>query len=415
MRYGLVGYLILLGSATTSASTITVISSSGGSNDGTGCTLRDAITAANTDASFGECPAGNGDDVIDITAAGPITFDDASDSNYETALPLLQSNIALLGHGVVLRRDPALGTCAPDGVNDPGEFRLMRIDFTTISVSLDNLQISGFCADDAYAIGGAIQNYGTLTITNSILINNTAHDNGGAIFNDGTLNLTGTLLQGNHATGEGGALMDYLNSSSTIAQSAFVQNIAYPPGGSNSAGGAIEQEGAGAVSITNSTFSANQASLGAAIDDYQGTVHISFATFADQIVGLAGQAVLRSFQADLTLTSVLMGNVSNGVSCSADSGTFVALGANLSVDGSCPGFTLANTDPLLLPPAAENGTTPTYALDVGSPAVDAATNCLDANGQTVSMDQRGQTRPVYNGCDLGAYELQDRIFKDGFE
>ena len=63
------------------------------------------------------------------------------------------------------------------------------------------------------------------------------------------------------------------------------------------------------------------------------------------------------------------------------------------------------------------GATPTMALQVGSPAIDAggSVGCL-------ATDQRGVVRPIDGDddgtatCDIGAFEFQPMvIFADGFE
>src|SRR5437660_8133824 len=46
-------------------------------NTGTNCSLREAIVAANTDAAFGGCTAGSGDDIITFTVTGTITLSGA--------------------------------------------------------------------------------------------------------------------------------------------------------------------------------------------------------------------------------------------------------------------------------------------------------------------------------------------------
>jgi predicted outer membrane repeat protein len=53
--------------------------------------------------------------------------------------------------------------------------------------------------------GGAIVNYGTLTVTNCTLTGNTATNLGGAIFNAGTLTLTHSTVTSNRA-GDGGGI-----------------------------------------------------------------------------------------------------------------------------------------------------------------------------------------------------------------
>ena len=62
-------------------------------------------------------------------------------------------------------------------------------------------------------------------------------------------------------------------------------------------------------------------------------------------------------------------------------------------------------DPKLGPLALNApGSTKTYALLAGSPAIDAG-SCTDAQGRPVTEDQRGVTRPQGATCDMGAYEF----------
>ena len=71
-----------------------------------------------------------------------------------------------------------------------------------------------------------------------------------------------------------------------------------------------------------------------------------------------------------------------------------------------PGTTFA--DAALQPLADNGGLTQTMALPVGSPAVNAG-----ATSGAPAMDQRGVAR--LGAVDIGAYELNDRIFANGFE
>ena len=66
---------------------------------------------------------------------------------------------------------------------------------------------------------------------------------------------------------------------------------------------------------------------------------------------------------------------------------------------------------LNLGPLADNGgPTMTHALGAGSVAIDQIpeADCVDANGQPLTTDQRGEPRPEPGGtkCDVGAVELQ---------
>jgi hypothetical protein len=64
---------------------------------------------------------------------------------------------------------------------------------------------------------------------------------------------------------------------------------------------------------------------------------------------------------------------------------------------------------LNLGPLADNGgPTMTHALLPGSVAIDKIPSemCVDAEGEPLTTDQRGFTRPVGDGCDVGAFEVQ---------
>jgi hypothetical protein len=50
----------------------------------------------------------------------------------------------------------------------------------------------------------------------------------------------------------------------------------------------------------------------------------------------------------------------------------------------------------------------------GSPALEVGT-CIDELGAPLDTDQRGVARPQGVACDLGAFELEDLIFVDGFD
>lgn len=103
------------------------------------------------------------------------------------------------------------------------------------------------------------------------------------------------------------------------------------------------------------------------------------------------------------VTNNIGGNCSVG-----SSGSITSSGHNLSSDTSCdltgPGD-LQWIDPLLGPLGDYGGPTLTHALSLGSPAIDAASDCP-------TTDQRGVARPVDGNsdslavCDIGAYEYE---------
>jgi uncharacterized repeat protein (TIGR01451 family) len=78
---------------------------------------------------------------------------------------------------------------------------------------------------------------------------------------------------------------------------------------------------------------------------------------------------------------------------------------------SAGGYTLSGVtdhnitgpDPNLGPLMDNGGSTPTHALQPGSPAIDVG-SCTDLAGDPIASDQRGIPRPQGVRCDIGAYE-----------
>ena len=201
--------------------------------------------------------------------------------------------------------------------------------------------------------GGAIHNhYSTLTLTDSTLSGNSARRLGGGIYNfSGTLNLTNSTISGNSATGDGGGI--------------FNNDI-------------------GTLTLASSTISGNSASTGGGIAN----------------IGTA----------DLISTIIAGNGVSSGPDCH---GSPKSLGYNLLGTSDGCSFTpttddLVNVDPNLGPLTDNGGPTETHALSPGSPAIDAITlaDCVDTEGNPVTTDQRGVSRPQGPACDIGAYELE---------
>jgi hypothetical protein len=102
------------------------------------------------------------------------------------------------------------------------------------------------------AAGGGIFNLGTLTITNTILTNNTvdtANSGGGGVWSNGMLIITQSTFTSNHANnGQGGGLLNY--GTARISTSTFANNTAYS-GGTSRGGGGLRISGTG--SLTNTT------------------------------------------------------------------------------------------------------------------------------------------------------------------
>ena len=299
--------------------------------------------------------------------------------------------------------------------------------------------------------GGGIYNQGTLTVANSVFFGNSISGSGSAIANDqGALTVSGSRFTGNTAKNDGGAIFSSLGTLA-IADSAFDNNNASRGGGVACSGGTMTVSGSvylsntahgwsgsadgGAIyntcnlTVTNSTFSVNTASLGGAIltdNDVDPTVvtnstfHgntaptgggiynagqliVTNSTFSDNNSTDAG-AIRNGLGGVLSLRNSILANTVGGVDCSASDAAPLAENINnlIETNGadlqSC-GTPLLAADPLLGPLQHNGSFTQTMALLPGSPAIDAgdAASCP-------ATDQRGVSRPQGSGCDIGAYE-----------
>ena len=126
------------------AATINVTTTSGGTG-GPDCTLRDAITSANTDTATGGCPAGSGADIINLAAGGTYTL--TTEDNDEplgdgpNGLPPVTSQITINGNGATIQRDPSYACPVDDGSSD---FRIFHVD-NPGDLTLNDLTVSNGC------------------------------------------------------------------------------------------------------------------------------------------------------------------------------------------------------------------------------------------------------------------------------
>jgi predicted outer membrane repeat protein len=261
------------------AATINVDSSL---DNNAGCTLRNAVTAANDDLATGGCPAGSGDDVIDLSANSGSTITLAQGEGLGEISTV--SNISIVGAGVTI-----------DGDDSSRIFLLPA--FMSDSVNIGNVTLSGGAADN----GGAIYmgNGLTLEIHDSTLRDNSASgaSGGGAIAAVGTLVLGGSTLFNNTATAGGGAVYGFSGSDIRMVNTTISGNSANQGGGLSSGGASLD--------LVHSTITGNTAPEGGA---------------------------LRSVNSTVTLTNSILANSAGDADCSASITTFVPSGVNLLED-----------------------------------------------------------------------------------
>jgi hypothetical protein len=363
----LVTAMALMSAAAARAATITVDTTSDPSMPGQ-CGLRDAINAANGQASVDGCAAGSSKDdaiVFQTGLTGTIGIGSTG------TLPAIVN-----GETLTIQGPAASPGITIDG---GGSVQLIQVQ-TGATLNLQFLTLAHGSVTGLFpSQGGAILNNGTLNVTNSTFSANQAiggslggggDGEGGAILNNGTLNVTNSTFFANHATG-GKAPRD--------------------PVVGHGEGGAIYNQGT--LSVTDSTFSANQATGSAP----------------------AGGGINNN-GATVTLKGTILAASSPG-NCGGSAVTDA--GYNISDDSTC-GFSATgsamngvNVDPKLAPLADNGGPTMTFALESGSPAIDAVplADCTDQASPTpnpIITDQRGFGRPDPGdspaACDIGAYE-----------
>jgi CSLREA domain-containing protein len=291
------------------------------------------------------------------------------------------------------------------------------------------VQLVGFINNRADAgfsgQGGAIANYGRLTVNNSLFEGNNANGDeglfgrGGAIFNLGSAVVRDATFRGNTASdddsdyGQGGAL--YNEGATDITRSVFINNDAGEPlyGGG---GAAIANRLNGVLRLTNSTISGNPGiavngvvsnginSSGGSSQDFRAKanlIHVTIAGNGGLGLSSVGNLVIRN--------SLIAGNSLAGMPANCtSSGWYSMRGLLLGTDqGNCvadvPVDDALTWNKVLHPLADNGGATLTHALRRGSPAIDVPVFCSVYDQRRVSRPRDGDGDGSAQ-CDLGAYE-----------
>ncbi len=401
--------LLALAAGQVRAATITV------DPGGSGCTLDDAIVAANTDTATGSCPAG-------AAGADTISFANANgtyllDTNYGVPLPTINSAITIQGNGNTT-------------LDAEGMFRVLTVDLGG-SLGIANATITGGSAGTDG--GGIYVAGGTLSLTSATISGNTASDRGGGIYaGSSTVSLTSTTISGNSAYDRGGGI--YARSSmlsltrTTISgntTSGLGGGIAAFSGGSlsltsatisgNSANGGGGVWASASTSVQNATISGNSAGNRAGgIYICCNTLVLTHATITGNSATFGAGGVVGVSSALINSQSSIIAGQAAGADCGVDGNSSIASnGYNIESATSC-GFSMASDQQNVSPAALDldplmlnaPGTTETHALGAGSAALDQIPPGMNGCGTSITTDQRGVTRPQGTNCDVGAYELE---------
>ena len=236
-----------------------------------GCTLADAIAAANTDAAVGGCQAGDGADVITLSA----------DITLEAELPRINTEITVEGGDYSIS-----GALA---------YRIFYVEASgTLTIKQLTLVDGRSGPENAPGLwsgkGGAIYNEGKLNITDSAFSRNAA-GMGGAISNRGVTSVYGSTFVENSAYAGSGAIENLAGAKLNVRESQFLNNDGH-------AGGAIAN--LGSLLLTDSLLELNRADYGGAIHSIgvsiiQGSnMTFNFAEAGGAIVNSGEQTIVES-------------------------------------------------------------------------------------------------------------------------
>ncbi|MBC8447965.1 MAG: right-handed parallel beta-helix repeat-containing protein [Chloroflexi bacterium] len=336
--------------AASTDSVITVTTTADEFGSGAGCSLREAIQAANTDTAFGGCPAGSGADTITLPA-GTYTLTIAGateDANATGDLDIL-SDLTINGDDT----DTTI-------IDAQGLDRVLHVH-SGQTVSVNNVTMTEGQAPSPDDGGGIENSGGTVTLNNSTIISNTAAWCGGGIYNKGTVTLNNSTISSNHANGGGGGIHNYPGSTVTLNNSTISNNSADWRGGgiwvtlrgdvtiTNSTisdnstggnGGGIENSD-GTLTLNNSTVSNNSAERnGGGIYNEKGTVTLDHSTVISNSAEGSGGGIHNYTSCRLTLTSSSVSNNSaEGSGGGIYSYDFCSVGvSNSSVSNNSAGY-----------------------------------------------------------------------------
>jgi CSLREA domain-containing protein len=305
--------------------------------------------------------------------------------------------------------------------------------------------------------GGALANFGMLTMHDCAFTENFA-ENGGGIHNNyiATLDISNSTVAGNYVSGAGAGVESAgpMTMVDTTVRDNVIQGSQLPNGGgifvifstatinrstisNNSAtfGGGIYAQ-SGTLHLINSTISGNYSYVsGGGIAVNGGIVGLYNVTIAGNVANsdasgtgdFGGGVYNNGGGGSLTFrNSILTGNLHlNQMGAPSNDecfGLFASAGNNIvtvPIGGVCQiTGSYATVDASLGPLQNNGGPTQTHALTSGSLAIDAGNNldgCTDNVGDILTTDQRGVQRPFGPACDIGAVEAGDGIFRSGFE
>jgi len=327
---------------------------------GTSCSLREAVTAANTKQATGGCPAGAGGTVTNTIQLAPGTYTltrvGVDDTNVNGDLDLIAS-------GTVIAPTGAVGQTTIDGNGAVTGDRVVEVRPGVLGAVISGVNIR----------------------------NGRSIVDGGGVFTAGELYLRNVSVTGNFANFRGGGI-HYTNAAlGDIVNSTVSGNQA------NESGGGIRSSGNFYPELNNVTVTQNTADLGA--------------------VGTGGGGLSGNPGAFQMANTIVAGNTDTSGGDAPDcSMVGVSLGYNLIGNAAGCGFPATTGDkvgtvgapiaPGLGPLANNGGRTLSHAPIFGSATLNSGNpGAVGSSPFCPASDQRGITRPLGGRCDIGSVEI----------
>ncbi|MCI5166055.1 MAG: hypothetical protein D3903_08135, partial [Candidatus Electrothrix sp. GM3_4] len=238
------------------------------------CTLADAITAANSDAPSGGCPAGRqGMDIIVLK----------TDITLDVELPEIISPITIEGEGYTI-----------DG--NQGDWSVLRIMSGGNLILNKAVVTGGNCTGSCWADGGIYAESATVILNSTTVSGNTANDGGGIYAWSSIVTLTNSTVNDNAASEFGGGI-------SAGESTVTLNNTTVSGNTTNYAGGGIDAYSS-TVTLINSTVNGNTASDdGGGVSAWSSTITLRNTTISGNTAGQHGGGISVYDDAIVTLTN----------------------------------------------------------------------------------------------------------------
>ncbi len=237
------------------AATINVTTTSDEFNTGTGCSLREAVQAANTNSAFGGCPAGSGTDTINV----PNGFHTLSRGNFGSFTDIDEDANSVIDIDIASNLNIVGTASATVSIgNTSGNYRGRIFHVVSGTVTFTNITIRDGLNPTGRFGGGIRTNPGTNVTLTGVRVTLCSADGGaGGVLNEGTMVLNNSQIDNNVTTNaiQGGGGIYSAAGSLTLNDSRIFANRT--EGGASGEGAGIYNESDSTLVLDNTLVSTN--------------------------------------------------------------------------------------------------------------------------------------------------------------